>query len=230
MFGFKLVKKDEWKQEQQLLQTFKETILNLDKECGEFVDFILNKIHLDNYEFTSSQLNRHMSLMDSFLSIYVKNPLSSPLYDINLMEKNEEARQLVVKLKYMVKTINNTIITTECAKQKIHENERNLDEEELDEMEEKLDSSFHDFLNYSKKDLDKIANTLIKTIYDIHCALIHDILRVLMGVDILMEYHNKKNIKVKNNILQSFRIDVLQINSNNIQKKGEGDSNESIIK
>lgn len=224
MFGFKLVRKSKWKEEQQLLRSFKETVFALDKECGEFTKFLSNDIQLNASGETCLALTRHVSIIDALITIYAKNPLTQPLYDINFLKKNEIIRNYANKLKSMLITIHGVIETTEVAFNKIKTNE-NIDEETCQDMEDKLNESFNDFMGCAKKDLDEIVTILLKTTYTIHAGVTHDILRCLMGVDILMEYHNKTSIS--DTILQTFRIDVIKSDK---YKKGIGDTNESSIK
>ena len=234
MFGFKLVKQSKHLEEEQMLSSFRNIVQSLDKECGEFACFVggIQDQFFHNHvraHMLIQVINMHVATLESYITLYMQHAYAAPIYELNFSKTIDSIKDTSFKLKQLLFVIENTIGQTDDAKMKImHYRENDFDEDTIEQMEDELKDKLDDFLLCASNDVMRMTDHLISLIYNVHCGIIHDVIRDCMGVDIVREYHIKQKTKVNNPIVKSYRIDIISnISSKNQNKKGT-DTNESI--
>lgn len=211
MFGFKLVRKSKHLEEMQMLESFKRVTVCIDQECSQFANFVMKELDFNNGSVLM-ELDKHVSMMNSLIILYGENKLRSPLYDINLNMELHEMNDNAKVIRNMIHHVNGLI---EEAKRSIHQLQ---EREDGDEFIEKLQGDLSAFIDSASNDINKVQQNLLLNLTTIHLSVIHDILRIAVGVDLLMEYHDSLKRKVPKSRTKIYEIRIG--NKYVIKKKG----------
>lgn len=184
MFGFRIsiVKK----KDVQDVEMFKNVVFSINDVCEHLGNLLANNFELT--EYTSHLIREDIVKLRSLFEMYLDNTYSLPSASMYIGKELE----ILSKNVFHIDTIRHNANTIGLIRGQY---KNNIEKYGLDESEE-FEDQYNKSLNASAGQLQTTLNAAMNALYLLQSTISHDVIRLIMGVDIYEEH--KRRLKRNN--------------------------------